>query len=151
MASDQWLSTLDGPHYTWDDHGQPATDEEIVVLERFVRRPLPPDYVAFLRMCNGATLWHGDHWFIKIWPSGQIPDVTSGYRFDMRMPSAIPFASDGGGEALVFDIRPAHPDGRYPILLVNYVTVGWDETIPVASCFRELMLLSDSLFHAVER
>lgn len=150
METSAWLSVLEGPNYTWDYRGPPATSEQIDALGHFARRLLPADYVAFLRMCDGAAVWHDDYWFLNVWPTGEVPAVTAGYRFDEHMPGALPFASDGAGEALVFDMRREHPDEEYPVLLVNYVTVGWDETIPVATSFRELLLLDKSLFHRVD-
>jgi hypothetical protein len=151
MTSNRWLSTLERPTYTWDYRGPPATNEQIDALALFAGRRLPPDYIAFLQMCNGADIWHGDHWLLKIWPSDQIPAIATGYRFDEHTPRAMPFATDGGGEALVFDMRREPLDGEYPILLVNYVTLGWDETIPVARSFRALLLLDGPLFHAMQR
>jgi hypothetical protein len=61
------------------------------------------------------------------------------------MPGAILFGNDGGGEGFVSDIRSEHPDGCYPILAVNYVSLGWDEAIYVASDIRSLLSLQHGL------
>src|SRR5258708_11411473 len=58
---------------------------------------------------------------------------------------------DAGGEGLVFDMRARHPDSQYPILAVNYVTVGWREALHVADSFRELLLLRHELLEGARR
>ncbi|HEY7983775.1 MAG TPA: hypothetical protein VID73_06385 [Ktedonobacterales bacterium] len=55
------------------------------------------------------------------------------------------------GEGLVFDMCARHPDGQYPVLAVNYVTVEWEETLNVADGFRELMLLRHELLKGARR
>lgn len=142
-----WLHQLDAPGYEWQERNPPASDAEIAALQSFVGRPLPADYVAFLRLANGATLSYRDQWLLYIWPAWQVPEVCAGYGFTPeRIPGAIPIAGDGGSEALVYDMRPQHADGDYPIYLVNYITIGWDEAIFCAPDFCSMVLLRHSLF-----
>jgi hypothetical protein len=71
-----------------------------------------------------------------------LPSASSGYGFTPeRIPGAVALGSDGGGEGIVFDLRPQHPDGYYPIVAVNFVSVNWRETIHIADSFRDLLLL----------
>ena len=144
---DDWLLQLDGPGYEWRERNLPASDAEIAVLQAYVGRPLPADYVTFLRLTNGATLSYNDQWVVHIWSAWQVPEVCAGYGFTPDVvPGAIAIASDGGSEGLVYDIRPPHADGHYPIYLVSYIGIGWDEAIFCAPDFRSMLLLRDSLF-----
>lgn len=144
---DDWLLQLDSPGYEWQERNSPASGSEIAALLSFVGRPLPADYVAFLRMSDGATLSYKDDWLLQIWPAWQVPEVCAGYGFTpQRIPGGISIAADGGSEALVYDTRPQHPDGQYPIYLVNYVTINWREAIFCAPDFHSMLLLRHSLF-----
>lgn len=145
-----WLLQLDEPGYEWQERNLPAPDAEITALQAFVGRPLPADYVAFLRMTDGAVLSYEDEWLLQIWPAWQVPEVCKGYGFiSERIPDGIPIAADGGSEALVYDMRPQHADGQYPIYLVNYITIGWKEAIFCAPDFRSMLLSRHSLFDHV--
>jgi hypothetical protein len=65
-----------------------------------------------------------------------------------RMPGAVAFADLPGGEGLVFDLRADHADQQYPILAVNFVTIGWEETLVVAADFHTLVSLDRQLLLA---
>src|SRR5262249_1748313 len=109
-------------------------------------RPLPQDYAAFLRSTNGGYLQHKDLWDIRFWRSSDIPTWSAAYGFvPARMPGAVAFADLPGGEGLVFDIRAHHVDQHYPILGVNFVTRGGDETVVGVSDFRALVRLDREL------
>ncbi|HEV2460477.1 MAG TPA: hypothetical protein VGS80_19145 [Ktedonobacterales bacterium] len=51
----------------------------------------------------------------------------------------------------MFDMRARQPDGHYPLLAVNYVTVGWKETLHLAESFHELMRLRHGLLAGARR
>lgn len=141
-----WLSQLHGPGYIWTPPlEEPASEIAIAALQAYSLLPLPEDYVAFLRRNGGGEIWHQDIWLIRVIPPADVPSYQAGYGFAKRMPEALIVGGDGGGEGLVFDMRARHPDGQYPILAVNYVTVGWEETLHVADSFRELLLLRHKL------
>lgn len=151
MSAD-WLALLDGPAYTWELRNPGATEEELERLAAFFGRLLPDDYAAFLRMSNGAILSYDDEWYMRLWTSSDIPSWSAAYGFvPSAIPGAIAFGDDGGGEGLVFDVRPERPDGRYPIFLVNFVTIGWKDAIHVADDFRGLVSLKQGLFHEVTK
>lgn len=48
-VTEKCLDILEGEDYRWEDRPPPATEQEISSLVGFVGRPLPEDYVAFLR------------------------------------------------------------------------------------------------------
>lgn len=141
-----WLSQLRGPDYVWTPPlDEPATESKIAALQAYSPRPLPEDYLAFLRRYGGGEIWYQDVWLIRVIRTVDVPSYQEGYGFAKRMQEALIFGGDGGGEGLVFDMRARHPDGHYPILAINYVTVGWEETLHVADSFRELLLLRHEL------
>jgi len=147
MTTD-WLRALEGPDYVWVHRYPAASEAELDELTAFFGRSLPQDYAAFLRSTNGGSLQHNDLWDIRFWRSGDIPAWSAAYGFvPARMPGAVAFADLPGGEGLVFDIRADHADQQYPILAVNFVTIGWGETLVVASDFRALVSLDRELLH----
>lgn len=145
VVNADWLRILEQPEYEWEYRTSGATEHELHYLQEWLKRPLPEDYVAFMRMSNGAVLWYEDIWHLQIWSVGDVKAWTQQYGFSEKMPGAIALGDNGGGEGLIFDTRPQHSDGLYPILAVNFVTINWQETLPVASSFRDLLLLRHSL------
>lgn len=147
-----WTSTLREPDYVWETRFEGATDEEVARLAAYCGRPLPAAYVAFLRQANGGGLWYDDLWYIRFWRSEDIPSWSAAYQFGpARIPGALAFGDDGGDECLVFDMRPDHPDGEYPVYAVNFISVGWKEAILVAPDFTSLLLLRRELLHSVAK
>ena len=145
MSTD-WLRAREGPDYVWEQRAAPAGEEEVAELAVFFGQPLPEDYAAFLRATNGGYLPFKDRWEIRFWPSGDIPSWSVAYGFTpTKMPGAVAFADLPGGEGLVFDLRAEHPDQQYPIRAVNFVTIGWGETLVVAADFRTLVCLDRDL------
>lgn len=145
MAID-WSAVLQDSGYAWEYRYPGATEDELARLAAFFGRPLSEDYTAFLRLSNGGGLWYQDLWHIRFWRSADIPSWSAAFGFlPDEMPDAVAFADNGGGEGLVFDIRQEQKDGRYPVLAVNFVTVGWEEVIPVAQDFQSLLLLRRNL------
>ncbi len=146
--TEDWLELLDGADYRWDDRPLPAPERDIAALATFVGRPLPDDYVAFLRRHDGGALWYRDVWYLHLWRAGDIPAWSSAYGFTAdTIPGAIAIGSDGGGEGLVLDVRPQHADGAYPIYAMNFVSIDWEDALPVAPNFRSLLLLRHGLLN----
>lgn len=140
--TENWLGILEDEDYCWEDRPPPATEQEISALAQFVGRPLPEDYVAFLRRYNGGALWYRDIWYLHLWRAADIPSWSTAYGFrPTKIAGAVAIGSDGGGEGLVFDARPQQKDGDYPIFAINFVSIHWDEALAVAPNFRSLLLL----------
>ncbi|HEU0025566.1 MAG TPA: SMI1/KNR4 family protein [Ktedonobacterales bacterium] len=141
-----WLDHLDGADYRWDDCPPQATEQEIATLAQFVGRPLPDDYVSFLRRHNGGALWYRDIWYLDLWRAADIPAWSAAYGFTLsRIPGAVCIGSDGGSEGLVLDARPERPDGQYPIYAINFVSIDWAAALAVSPDFRSLLLLRHEL------
>jgi SMI1/KNR4 family protein SUKH-1 len=141
-----WLDTLDGADYHWNDAPPPATEQKIAALAQFVGRPLPDDYVSFLRRHDGGVLWYRDIWYLDLWRAADIPSWSAAYGFkSSRTTGAICIGSDGGSEGLVLDVRPERADGQYPVYAINFVSIAWTEALSIAPDFRSLLLLRRGL------
>ncbi len=144
--TEDWLDILEGDDYRWEVRPLPASERDIAALAEFVGRPLPEDYVAFLRRHDGGALWYRDVWYIHLWRTTDIPAWSTAYGFTpANIPGAIAIGSDGSGEGLVLDVRLEQGDGNYPIYAINFVSIGWDEALAVATDFRNLLLLRHGL------
>lgn len=149
MAMDtSWLEVLNQPEYIWELRNAPATKADLDALEHFFGRPLPQDYRELMFLSNGGALWHLDHWYLRFLHTKDILVYREAYGFD-KMPGSLPFGNDGGGECFVFDIRSKHPDGQYPILAVNYVSIGWDETMFIAPNIRSMVQFQHGLLERI--
>jgi hypothetical protein len=141
-----WLDVLETADYRWEGREPPASEEAIAALAHFAGHELPDDYVTFLRCQNGGALWYRDVWYLQLWRAEDIPSWSAAYGFTPEeITGALVLGSNGGGEALAFDMREERPDRQYPIYAINFITVGWEEVIRVAPDFRSLLLLRYSL------
>jgi hypothetical protein len=150
--TDEWLAFLHSPGYEWEATTPGATHEQVRNLEIYCGRPLPLSYIRLLEVANGGVVAFDDLWLIHLWPVHEIPSWCEAYGLTPNsMPGTLPFADDGGSEALVFDIRPSHPDGQYPVLAVNFITIGWREALQVSDSFHSLLLLRHRLLEGAQR
>jgi hypothetical protein len=147
MTEDNWVAQLEEPGYRWEWREPPVTDADLALLSAFVGRPLPADYVTFLRSTDGAGLWYKDLLYLRLWRAADIPSWSTAYGFTPdEIAGAAPIADNGGGEAVVFDCRPERPDGAYPLYLINFVTIDWGAAIPLTPDFHSLLLRRTDLF-----
>jgi hypothetical protein len=141
-----WLDILETADYKWDRREPPASEEAIATLARFAGRDLPDDYVAFLRRQNGGSLTYDDFWYLGFWRADDIPSWSAAYGMTPNeIPASLILGSNGGGEAIVLDMRKERSDRRYPIVAINFISDGWEDAMPVAPDFRSLLLLRRSL------
>jgi hypothetical protein len=141
-----WLDRIEEIDYHWESTPSPADDAEIAALAAFLGRPLPADYLDFLRRHDGGSLWYRDIWYLHLWRAGDIPTWSATYNFTRdRVPGALVIGSDGGSEALVLDARPERPDGQYSVYAINFISLDWADAIPVAPEFRSLLVLQHEM------
>src|SRR6185312_17402827 len=106
-----WLDILEIADYRWEGREPPASEEAIAALARFAGRELPDDYVAFLRCQNGGALTHDDFWYLQLWRADNIPSWSEAYSMTPNeIPGSLILGSNGGGEAIVFDMREERTD-----------------------------------------
>lgn len=91
-------------------------------------RPLPPDYLSFLRWSNGGWCRTGDREF-GFFPTndatGGVRAMMLAYQVPQYMPGAVPFAFNGGGTFYLFDMREPAKDGNYPVVCAHAGSQGW--------------------------
>jgi hypothetical protein len=93
-------------------------------------RPLPADYLAFLRWSNGGWCRSGERefgFFPTSNPTGGVRAMTLAYHVPQYMPGALPFAFNGGGVFYLFDMREAARTGNYPVIAASAGALGWGE------------------------
>jgi hypothetical protein len=152
MEPGDWRTLLSDPEYQWDSFGPGMSDHDLAELARWFGRPLPEDYIAFLRLSDGAAVQYDLLWDLSIHPGTQLPEIAEGYHVGAPdLPGAILFGSHAIFH-LVFDTRPQHSDGRYPVLAIDWyeLSSGWEKAIPVADDFRSLLLLRRPLLPEVQ-
>jgi hypothetical protein len=105
-------------------------------------RALPPLYLAFLRWSNGGWFRSGERelgFFPSSGPSGGVRAMMLAYHLPEYMPSALPFAFNGGGTFYLFDMREEAIRGEHPVVCAHAGNLGWgpDECCLVAGSFVE--------------
>jgi hypothetical protein len=103
-------------------------------------RPLPQDYLSFLRWSNGGWCSTGDRefgFFPTEDPTNCVRDMMLAYHLPQYMPGALPFAFNGGGTFCLLDMREPAQDGNYPVVCASAGDLGWepDQYWFVADCF----------------
>ena len=146
-----WLSAIQtDPDYQWHSRNPGAAYQQVAQLEQFAGRPLPDDYVAFLKVANGAALSYKDVWYMRVWAADDIPAWSAAYGFTAtRVHGALVIGDNGGSEALLFDLRPQHPDKRYPVCALDFVSLDWNDALRVADTFQETLQLRHPLLGEV--
>jgi hypothetical protein len=92
-------------------------------------RPLPPDYLDFLRWSNGGWCRSGERefgFFSTSDPTQGVRAMMLAYHLPEYMPGALAFAFDGGGTFYLFDTRQQAVAGNYPIVCSHSGNVGWE-------------------------
>ena len=100
--------------------------------------PPPIAYVDFLRYSNGGNFRNGARHFRPFFPADTLRRMMLTYGIPEEMPGVLPFAFDGGGVFLAFDLREPSTNGESPIVAFHSSTPVWEETSHVASSFVEL-------------
>ncbi len=138
-----------GQDYQWYKPPPPATEQDIAALAVFVGRPLPADYVAFLRRHDGGALRYRDLWYVHLWRASDIPTWSAAYNLTpSRVPGAFAIGSEGGSEGLVLDARPEREDGVYPVYAIGFIDLDWHDAWKIAPDFRSFMLRRSELLSA---
>ena len=103
-------------------------------------RPLPQQYLDFLRWSNGGEFRTGERWFQffpALDPAHGVRAMLLAYHLPQYMPGSIPFAFNGGGTFNLFDMRQEAVDGEYPVVCSHSGNLGWkpDECVQIAASF----------------
>ncbi|MCE9531488.1 MAG: SMI1/KNR4 family protein [Planctomycetes bacterium] len=107
-------------------------------------RPLPADYLSFLRWSNGGWCRTGERefgFFPTVDPKGGVRAMMLAYHVPQYMPGALPFAFNGGGVFYLFDMRAATAE-NYPVVCASAGNLGWGK--------EECWLVADSFLEACQ-
>jgi len=100
-----------------------AGEADIVDEERRLGLRLPEDYVAFLRVSDGAEGFIGDNSYVILWSSKELSSMNDAYEVQKYVPGLLIIGSSGGGEAYGFDTRGS----AWPIVQVPFVGMDWGD------------------------
>jgi hypothetical protein len=122
----------------WGREG--ASQGQLAAVRAIVPADLPEAYFQLLAWSHGGEGPLPDEplWFVL----DTVEDVIGAIRarsFEEFFPGFLVFASNGGGEAIAFDLRAGAP---YPIVYFEMANSNLEESIrPLAGSFGELMAL----------
>jgi SMI1 / KNR4 family (SUKH-1) len=90
----------------------------------------PPDYIEFLRECDGGEGVIGENYLI-LWKASELDIFNREYEVAKYAPGLLLFGSDGGGEGYGFDMR----DPLMPVVRVPFIGMELRYVRAVASSF----------------
>ena len=99
------------------------------------QRPLPADYLDFLRWSNGGTFSNGDRHFVPLYGTHHVRQFLLAYHIPEYLPGAVPFGWDGSEQFYVFDMRQEAVNGEYPIWFVNAGRLEWPAALLLGTSF----------------
>lgn len=111
-----------------------GSSDQLVRVEAELNVRFPDDYRAFITASDGVERNFGGSRLV-LYGLDEIADLNNAYELSESYPGLILIGTDGGGEAVGFDFRQATP----LVVLVNFVSAGWDEAIPQAATFTDFM------------
>jgi hypothetical protein len=115
----------------------PADDSAIRRFEQESGDCLPEDYKQFLRHSDGGQGFVLSSAYLILWPVEQLLEMNKAYEVAEYAPGLVLFGSDGGGEALAFDMRS---DAK-PVVVVPFVGMDLDAIWPVAATFKSFLVI----------
>ncbi len=108
----------------------PADASSIRKVETDAGLRLPEDYAKFLQGMDGGEGFVGSAYVI-LWRVGELLEMNRAYQVAEYAPGLFLFGSDGGGEALAFDMRTE----AKPIVSVPFVGMELNLARPLGSNF----------------
>lgn len=114
----------------------PASESAIARLRNKAPVRLPADYLVYLAGTNGGEGDLGvDPGWIQLWSADEVLAHNEGYCIGESLPGCFAFATNGGGELIVFDARGTEP---YPVLMVPFIPMEIESAVRIAGSFSEL-------------
>jgi hypothetical protein len=101
----------------------------------WARRDLPPDYLQFLRISNGAEGPIGPAGYLMLWPIERIPEWNQGYCVDEFAPGLILIGSNSGTTA--YGLYPY--EGQTWFVELPFICTGPHEFKPLGTSFLEFL------------
>jgi hypothetical protein len=118
-----------------------VSDHSLAAFEASARISLPNDYLAFLRITNGATGWIGSN-YIRLWRLEDLLEKNKAYEVGTYCPTFFFFGSNGGGEAYAFNIEVS-----MEVFMVPFIGNASQDALRIAPSFSRFL----ETLHAQER
>lgn len=96
-----------------------ATEDDIETLQRRVGHPLPDEYLAFLRLSNGAEGQTGPN-YLCLYSSTYI--ASDPFPYAEFVPGLLFIADTGGGGLFAFDLRAEN----FPVVITDHDDLDLD-------------------------
>lgn len=106
----------------------PASQEDLEAALSAAPGPLPEDYLAFLRVSDGAEGWVGEN-YVQIAPARSAADTTAA--FARWVPGLYFFAGDGAAGLFAFDLR----DGAGRVAITHTDDLNLEGLVYAATSF----------------
>jgi hypothetical protein len=98
---------------------------------------LPPQYLAFLREANGVELGVHDEGgdCLCLWSATEVPERNAAYGIQSWLPDTFAIGSDGGDDAILFDMSGAAEPESWPVIRVGLGALDREEFLVQAPSF----------------
>jgi hypothetical protein len=106
----------------------PASEEDVQAALSVAAGALPGDYLAFLRMSDGAEGWVGKN-YLQVAPARSAAGTTTA--FAQWVPGLYFFASDGAEGLFAFDLR----DGARRVAITHTDDLDFEGLVYAAASF----------------
>lgn len=111
-----------------------SDNNQIKKLEQQLGFPLPASYHSLLV----AAKAHTKKLLFLLYSVDQVIKLNKTYRGETFAPGAFLVGSDGGGEALVLDVRDGSPtNGQF--YFMPFIPMGWKDAILAGSTLEEIV------------
>lgn len=113
---------------------QGATEAQVKALPSAIRALLPPDYLDFMRQCNGGEGFVQDEYLV-LWRVEELERFNREYEVAEYLSEALLFGTNGGGEAFGFRMSV----GELDIVEVPFVGMDEESCTHVARTFSDFI------------
>jgi hypothetical protein len=115
-----------------------ASSEELDGLQAALGTALPDEYLALMRLANGAEGDLGESYSV-LWPVHEVAELTRSSGATESAPGLVLFAGNGGGTAYGIDTRGGDP-ARMSYVEVDLIGLAWEYVRYRSSTLDELLL-----------
>jgi hypothetical protein len=116
------------------DGNPPAGADAIRQFESESGHHLPQDYVAFLQRSDGGEGFVGNA-YLMLWRVGELREMNEAYAVQEFAPGLLLIGSDGGGEAIGYDMRTLVK----PLVAVPFVGMDLKSARSIAPSFHAFL------------
>jgi SMI1 / KNR4 family (SUKH-1) len=108
--------------------------EDLRFAEAQLGVSFPADYRNFITTSGRVDRDFGGSW-LMLYGTEELVPLNRAHDHSDSHPGLVFFGSNGGGEGVGFDFRSVPP----PVVLVNWVSAGWQDAIRQADTFTEFI------------